>query len=263
MSMSILTPTPPRILVAEHDDSLQDLLHTLLKEEGYQTVLVSSLEAALEQVDKQAFHLILTDPFAETAHHPFDAIRRLLRQSYPTPIGIITGWSVQAAEAIRLGFAFLILKPFDLDTVLLEIAAALAQPFSPEQQSQVQLIKRYFQATEQRDWAALGALVTDDVTLYPAGRVLPPSTRKVSGRSAFLAYISAAHQHYHELGADEIVIYPLPKGLAVLYHAYWLSANGTRQQIVGRLLLHFQGNQIAQIGVRANIERLRVMEEGN
>src|SRR5215813_4140981 len=114
--MSPLAAPPPRILVVEPDPSISDLLGALLRLGHYTPDIAASLEEAQNKVDQELYDLVLTDLFS-----PFpprlEAIKPLQHRCFPTPIGIVSGWRVGQAEAIRAGFAFVLEKPFELDAL--------------------------------------------------------------------------------------------------------------------------------------------------
>lgn len=140
--MYVLAPLCERVLVVEHDSQVRTLLTTLLQQEGYLPDEAGSLEEALEKVDTRVYDLVVTDLFAGSAQPHLDTARRLQQHCRPTPVGIITGWRIDQADAEHAGFAFAIQKPFDLDAVLQCIAECLNRSFTPEEQ-QAPVIRRY------------------------------------------------------------------------------------------------------------------------
>jgi CheY-like chemotaxis protein len=256
----MLAPSPdlPRILIAEHDQSVADLLQAFLKGEGYQPSLAPSLESALECLDEQVFHVVLTDLFVDNPRRPFSRVRRLLQRSPPTPVGLMTGWQITPEEAERQGFAFLLQKPFDLDRMLAEIAAVLHPALTPEQERQLQAVERCIEALKVGNLERLGQLLAEDLTYYPPEGV-PAKPRRVKGSTAMLAYIQEAYRRYQHVNFDEFLFYPRPKGWAVRFRSRWPAPGGSRQSLTGALLFHFQGEQIHQVGIRWNSERLQAL----
>ncbi len=253
--MRVAPPVSPRILVVEHDQSVAELLFAFLRGEGYTISLAPSIESALEQMDEQAFHLVLTDLFADNTRRPFSRVRRLLQHAPPTPVGLMTGWQVSPEEARRQGFAFLILKPFDLDLMLTEIAACLNQSLTPEQEQQLQVLEQFFEALNTRNLEALGQTLTEDITYYPPAQVRSSSSARVQGLPEILAYIQASYTRYPNITIDEPLFYPRPKGWAMRYASHWPLPDGSRQSLTGALLFHFRGAKIHQIGIQLNDER--------
>ena len=253
--MRVQPPDSPRILVAEHDQSVAELLFAFLRGEGYSVSLAPSMESALAQMDEQTFHVALTDLFAETARRPFFQARRLLLHAPPTPVGLMTGWQVPLQEVRRQGFAFLIAKPFDLDLLLTEVAACLNQPLTPEQDQQLQLLERFIETLKTRNLETLEQLLTEDITYYPPARALSSGSARVHGLPEILAYIQAIYTRYPTITVDKPLFYPRPKGWAIRYASHWRLPDGSRQNLTGALLVHFQGARIHQIGIQLNDER--------
>jgi two-component system response regulator PilR (NtrC family) len=120
--------TSPRILIVDAQPEVLDLLQVLLEEEGYATEGVSSLEEAHAAVQFHRYHLIITDLFRPCRLPPFTAAHHLQQWSDPTPVGILTGWRVSSEEAQQERFAFLLPKPFDLETLLTAVATIVPPP---------------------------------------------------------------------------------------------------------------------------------------
>jgi DNA-binding response OmpR family regulator len=253
--MSGTSPDLPRILVAEHDQSVAEFLLAFLRGEGYELALASSLEMALERLDEQTFHVVLTDLFVANPRRPFGQVRRLLQHALPTPVGLMTGWQITPEAARHQGFAFLLPKPFDLDHVLAEISACLEQTLTPEQERQFQLLGRFLKALQDGNLEAMGQFVTDDITYYPPQRARSSSAKRVRGRAALLTYAQEAPAHYQHIIFDGFLFYPRPKGWVMRFRSHWSTPNGAPQNLTGTLLLHFRGEQIHQIRVQWNHER--------
>lgn len=256
--MRVPSPTSPRILVAEHDQSVADFLSAFLKGEGYALSLASSLDMALRLLDEQTFHVVLTDLFIDSPRHPFQQVRRLLQHALPTPVGLITGWQVSPDAVKRQGFSFLLPKPFDLDRVLAEITGCLSQELTPEQERQFQVLQGYLEALGAKNVEAVGKLLTDDILYHPP---LGRSIKRVRGLAAMRAYIEEMHPRYHNVIFDEFLFYPRPKGWAQRFCAHWSLPDGTQQRLTGTLLFHFRGERIHQIGIQWSNKHVQALLE--
>ncbi len=250
------TPGSPHILVVEHDQSVAELLFAFLKGEGYELSLASSPEQALERMNEQTFHLVLTDLFAAPPRRSFAQVRRLLRHSLLTPVGLMTGWQVSLEAARRQGFAFLLQKPFDLDLLLAEIETCLHQTLTPQQEQQFHAIERFMEAMKTRNRETLRQLITEDITYYPPLRTLASRAIRVRGLAAIIAYVQESQTRYQDVSFDEVLFYPRPKGWAMRYSSHWTIPDGTRHNLAGVLLFHFRGEQIHRIGIQWNDQRL-------
>src|ERR1051326_4641435 len=178
--------SPAHLLLVEHDAAVRDLLQLFLTREGYAIALASTPLEALDLLEEQIFHLVLTDLFKTTEQNPFHAVEPLRDRAHPIPVGVITGWKVEDEAAKQRGFACLMYKPFDLDDLLTKIAACLNSPFSTEQARQAQVILAYFAALTARDWDALLACCREDVLYYLPGD--SPFAGTIRGKAAFRAY---------------------------------------------------------------------------
>ncbi|MCA1598838.1 MAG: response regulator, partial [Chloroflexi bacterium] len=184
--MRVPTAAPPCVLIVEETAALRDLLETVLDDAGYAVLSACSLSDAATLLATRPCDLLLIDLTAPPAADPFAAVRALRDQAAPRPVGLLTTWTLSAAEAERQGFAFLVPMPFDLDRLLFAVAASIAQPLSPDQERQAHVVHRYFAALEARDWDALLALCTNDIRY-----VLPtpaPFATTLHGQAAFRAY---------------------------------------------------------------------------
>lgn len=249
----------PRILVVEHDQSVAELILAVLKSEGYELTLASSLDSALERLDEQAFNLVLTDLFVEVPRRPFAQVRRLLQHSLLTPVGLMTGWQISPEAARRQGFAFLVQKPFDLEPLLAEIDSCLQQKITPEQERQFQAVKRFLAALNEKNREALGRLLTEDFTYYAPPQAVAASGSRVKGLAGLLAYVQESRRRYQNVAFDNIVFYPRPRGWGMRYSSHWSVPGGPRQNLAGALLFHFRGDRIHQVGIKWCSKRLQAL----
>jgi len=125
---------PRRVLVAEDDAAMRDLLLLVLRERGYDVASVSNglqLLSALCQrhpdgLLTEPFDLIVTDVRMSGASG-LDAIDQLRRAGGMTPVIAVTAFPHDAtiARAQRLEIR-LLAKPFDLDALRQAVKVALA-----------------------------------------------------------------------------------------------------------------------------------------
>ena len=129
-------PTTPRILLAQAEPEVQPLLAMALQWEGYTIEAVSTMDAALRQVEEQLYDLILTDLLTTTPPRSGDTthlqgIRRLCQACHPTPVALLTTWPIDLHAAEHTGVAFALHLPEDLDAILRRIADRLNAPLYP------------------------------------------------------------------------------------------------------------------------------------
>ena len=116
------------LLLVEDEAPLREATAERLAEHGYRVVQVESGEAAVDQLTNFAFDVILTDlrlPGIAGTEVLAAALER-----YPEIVCIVvTGFGTvkDAVEAIKLGAAEFITKPFQFDQLLHVLAAALEQ----------------------------------------------------------------------------------------------------------------------------------------
>ena len=249
------------LLVLEPDDALRLALEELLREEGYQVSVAASLAEGLAWVQTQSCALILADLFvgryAAGSSTPAHTLRRRVQ---PIPVGLLMTAPLSETEALRAGFAFVLGKPFELEDLLTQVAEALPVEFTAEQERQADVVRRYLAALVAQDWESLLALCTPDVRYYPPAASGVTPARRLQGQTAFRAYAEAAAQHYHQVAFADLCLYARPKGLVAQYTSQWLTPDGRWKQVSLRLLFHFVGESIDQIGVQANLARLQLSQ---
>jgi DNA-binding NtrC family response regulator len=117
---------PPRILIAEDEDSLRRLLGMLLSTEGYKLTLVADGEEALDALEKSHFDLLLTDMNMPRLGG-LDLVKRAHEKNPELPVIVITAYgSIESAvEAMQAGAIDYITKPFEEEKLKLSIQRSL------------------------------------------------------------------------------------------------------------------------------------------
>lgn len=115
-----------QILVNDDEAAIVQALQVLLAREGYQITATQTAEAALDELRKQRFNLLITD----VVMSPMSGLDLLAeaRQLHPTmPVILITGFDTveTAVEAMRLGAFDLVPKPFRIKNLMVTIQRAL------------------------------------------------------------------------------------------------------------------------------------------
>jgi two-component system response regulator FlrC len=111
------------ILVVEDDRDLREALCDTLTLSGYETVGASDGEAALSELRRRAFGLVVSD----VQMRPMDghALLREIKTGYPLlPVILMTAYGMidKAVEAMREGASTYLTKPFEPDRLLAEVA---------------------------------------------------------------------------------------------------------------------------------------------
>jgi len=110
-----------RLLLVENEPDLQEVMVELLEADGFVAVTTDSVPAALKALSESSFGLVLTDFQLGGDQAPWLELQRIRDAAQPAPVGIVTGASIDPAEAQRRGFAFAIQKPFDWDALLARV----------------------------------------------------------------------------------------------------------------------------------------------
>lgn len=120
------TQDKAKILIAEDEKGMMDVLDIFLQEEGYQTTLARDGRAALEAIERDIFDLVITDvkmPYADG----FEVLKKVKEVSPDTVVIMITafGTTEAAFEAIKSGAYDYIEKPFKIEELRVVIKRAL------------------------------------------------------------------------------------------------------------------------------------------
>jgi diguanylate cyclase (GGDEF)-like protein len=123
--MNLNVNNKARLLIADDEHSIRDLLHDLLSEE-YDCATVSSAEEALTSLGAESFALLLSD-INMTGISGLEMIPKVREISPETIVVMISGErNIQSAvEAMRGGAFDYITKPFDLDHIEAAVSRAL------------------------------------------------------------------------------------------------------------------------------------------
>jgi excisionase family DNA binding protein len=118
----------PRILVADDEASIRDLLAKTLALAEYEVDLVPDGRSAIERLRIMPYDLLITD-LKMPGIDGLAVIREARRLRADIPVIIITGFSTEASaiEAVNLGVSGYLTKPFRVPRVLATAAKALGE----------------------------------------------------------------------------------------------------------------------------------------
>lgn len=119
---------PTKILIADDDSSVRDVITVLLGEEGYACTAVSSAEAALEAAQAGSYPLLISD-VRMPGKDGFWLLERM-REGFPdTAVVMLTafGDTEAAVECLRNGAADYLLKPPKVTELIRAIERALGR----------------------------------------------------------------------------------------------------------------------------------------
>ena len=116
-----------RILVVDDERHIRDILAETLRDSGYEVDTAANGEEAVGRLRKGQYSLVLLD-IRMPIHSGLDVLKLLRRNGGGPPVMVITGLasSEEMDEALRLGAAKCIRKPFHLKTLLSDIACLLS-----------------------------------------------------------------------------------------------------------------------------------------
>jgi DNA-binding NtrC family response regulator len=115
-----------RILIVDDEQIARENLEHVLRREGYETVSVGNGLAAIEELEKEEFDLVLTD----IRMQPVDGLQVLdrARELYSDiEVIVITGYASvsSAVEAMRKGAYYYVAKPYKIDEVRVLVKQAI------------------------------------------------------------------------------------------------------------------------------------------
>ena len=115
-----------RLLVIDDEQHIRDILSETLREAGYVVETAPNGDEGVRKLRSGSFDLILLD-IRMPIHSGLDVLKLLHRNGGAPPVMIITGLasSEELDEALRLGAAKCIRKPFQLKTLLSDISGIL------------------------------------------------------------------------------------------------------------------------------------------
>lgn len=118
----------PRVLVADDEASIRELLSKTLALADYDVDLANDGRSALERLRTTQYDLLITD-LKMPGVDGLSVIREARRYRPELPIVIITGFSTEASaiEALNLGVSGYLTKPFRVPKVLATAAKALGE----------------------------------------------------------------------------------------------------------------------------------------
>ncbi|NDD65456.1 MAG: sigma-54-dependent Fis family transcriptional regulator, partial [Acidobacteria bacterium] len=129
-----------RILIAEDDPDLRDLLQDELEDAGYDTAICVNGHKALEQIEKsnEQVDLLLTD--IRMPGLGGDELLSRVRVTRPeVPVIVITAFGSveQAVDLVKAGAFQYLTKPFDTGDLLRTVSNALEKTLSQREQARL------------------------------------------------------------------------------------------------------------------------------
>ncbi|MGI8890336.1 MAG: sigma-54-dependent transcriptional regulator [Chthoniobacterales bacterium] len=121
-----------RILIADDQPDVLEALRIMLKGEGYQTDVVTSLGAVMNSLEKRSYALLMMDlnynRDTTSGQEGLEIIPRIQALDDTLPIVAMTAWATVdlAVEAMKLGARDFVTKPWDNERVLSIVRTQIA-----------------------------------------------------------------------------------------------------------------------------------------
>jgi two-component system response regulator PilR (NtrC family) len=114
------------ILVADDEKSMREFLEIMLTREGYEVVVASTAEEAIESISSRSIDLVISDINMPKASG-MAVLKSSMETDSNTPVIMITAFAAAdtAVEAMKMGAYDYITKPFNVDEIKLVVAKAL------------------------------------------------------------------------------------------------------------------------------------------
>jgi ActR/RegA family two-component response regulator len=122
----------PRILLAEDDNAVRDMLHVTLERDGFEVVAVSNVRDALRCIATENFDALLSDLHMP---HPGDGftVVSAMRHTHPQAVTLVlSGYPAidEALSAIRLQADEVLMKPLQVSSIREAIRNKIANPLA-------------------------------------------------------------------------------------------------------------------------------------
>src|SRR6266511_2279181 len=144
---AIATPSTPRILVADDERSMRELLAIVLRRESYEVVLAEHGRQAIAELEHKPIDLLISD--IQMPDMSGVEVLRFAKQINQDLAGImVTAYATAetAIEALRMGAYDYIHKPFNIDELKIVVRNALERR---QLRQENVLLKRALQETHQ------------------------------------------------------------------------------------------------------------------
>ena len=155
-----------RVLLAEDDDAVRDMLRTMLERDGFEVVAVANVCDALGHIAAENFDVLLSDMHMPHAGDGFTVVSAM-RHTHPQAVTLVlSGYPAleEALSAIRLQVDQVLTKPIEIGSLRKIIREKLANPVphSPLPTETVACILERELSVTIKEWMAL---VEDDEEL--------------------------------------------------------------------------------------------------
>jgi CheY-like chemotaxis protein len=149
----------PRILLADDDEAVRDMLRAVLERDGFDVVAVAGVREALKHIAAEHFDVLLSDLHMPQAGDGFTVVSAM-RHTHPKAVTLVlSGYPAldEALSAIRLQIDEVLVKPVEISVLREVIRQRLADPVSraPLPTQTVAFILEHNLGAIIRDWMGL------------------------------------------------------------------------------------------------------------
>jgi CheY-like chemotaxis protein len=123
----------PRILLAEDDDAVRDMLRAVLERDGFEVVAVANVREALSRIAAENFDALLSDLHMPHAGDGFTVVSAMCHTHPKAATLVLSGYPEldEALSAIRLQADKVLVKPIEIASLREIIHKEIANP-SPQ-----------------------------------------------------------------------------------------------------------------------------------
>lgn len=163
-----------KILVAEDDKALNDLVCAYLRASGYETTACFDGEQALQAFESEPYSMVLTD-IMMPKKDGFALAEEVRAQNEHIPILLMSAREDKPSKLLgyKLGIDDYVVKPFDLDELILKVTA---------------LLRRAKIHAENKLKIGNFVMNAEERSAYVDGKELPLTTREFDLLFKFLSY---------------------------------------------------------------------------
>ncbi len=117
---------PPHILVVDDNSAIQELLEAFLTSQGYRVTTAGSGRQAIEWLEKEPYDLVVTD-IKMAGIDGMKLLEHIMQNHRDTAVIMATSVSDigTAVQAMRMGAFDYVLKPFNVDDLMISVQRAL------------------------------------------------------------------------------------------------------------------------------------------
>src|ERR1700736_5082915 len=120
----------PRVLLADDDEAVREMLQVALERDGFEVVAVASVKDALSRIAAESFDVLLSDLHMPHAGDGFTVVSAM-RHTHPQAVTLVlSGYPAleEDLSAIRLQADHILVKPIEIASLREIIREKLANP---------------------------------------------------------------------------------------------------------------------------------------